>query len=381
MISNRLPPTIKSKEEEDDEQLSSLILEPKRVRSILKTLLTNTEIHRNLWHLSFVDCSLNEDILLPLSQFASMGLLDFSFTNIDVLTLQRIIRPIRCLRLHLFQCQQLKISSADDKLYGFVLFSLPGVWSLNGILTLTEDRNKWTHYYLHGKGKFSDLIRKGQFVKFDSTPSPVGKIVTGKPLMSKGAGSPAGVPFILNKSLGRNNTRSNDGTSTTSNSNSRSGGEIRVGWIWNKWSYSLLSRMPVGFRMGGEESTWKLGKLCAELDRAVQQSLKVSSPSTSLISLNNIISLSSEVKIVLSHLVWASLLSDFPMILLQKSLEFILLGSSTSLSSTATTTDNLNWLKHPTSPLLWPRNLRMLFLTIMMASMKMDMSAGKKRRF
>ncbi|KAJ3217774.1 hypothetical protein HDU67_007329 [Dinochytrium kinnereticum] len=260
----------------------------------------------SLWNVSLVGCPLSTLAvnLKGLSDLAALGLLDLSFTDIDLVTLQTSLRPLTAiLRLHLFGCHNLfspskgvdagfvpagapgsigsrvkrpvsslvRVRSSglnnyeddgsihlstpweeDEEVRGFVNCALPNVWTLNGVLVAAGDRRRWADHFfgIEGKGRWSVLVRK-LFVPFKKI-GPSNDVEQGM------KGSPA---------------FSSPDMKLLENA-------IRVCSIkvqekvWNDASRSILRGIPAYFHMSADEDKMKIGRLALDLLRRVSSNLK-----------------------------------------------------------------------------------------------------------
>ncbi|KAJ3344864.1 hypothetical protein HDU91_007527, partial [Kappamyces sp. JEL0680] len=129
---------------------------------------------RNLWRISFAHCKqLPSDLdLSPLRQYACLGLVDLSFTNIDLKQIQSSFRTVSIIRFNFYGSPLLGsgIPAGEwSKSRGFLAFVLPRVWVLNGVYITCLERQRWNRYYeSEASGMYSTLARKW---KLDEKPS------------------------------------------------------------------------------------------------------------------------------------------------------------------------------------------------------------------
>ncbi|KAJ3099070.1 hypothetical protein HDU97_003503 [Phlyctochytrium planicorne] len=242
-----------------------------------KPFLTGINL-TSLWHLSLTNISVSPHLhsIKSLGTLAALNLLDLSYTDIDLLTLQHAIRPmIALVRLHLFGCNSLfkggrsissgfvpagapgSIGSAverpgtancvldeeeireweeNEEIVGFIQAVLPNVWMLNGVMVTVIERRRWSEHYLsrEGRGRFSVLVRK-LLVPFRRS----GKASIGEGMEKS----------VIIQSV-QNNPKE-----------------------WNDHSKELLQGMPTHFNMGADEDWMKIRRMGKLLCRDVADHL------------------------------------------------------------------------------------------------------------
>ena len=282
--------------------------------------------YHQLWQISFYKCpALPLTLLESLSTISCLGFFDISYSKIDLKALQSSIRSIAILRLHCFGCS---FSVNWHQTRGFLIYTLPNVWSLNGIMSTCEDRYHYEEYYKHGQGRYSELHRK-QFVRFD----------------------PKYVPSRLF------NTKS-DQTNECS-------------IISCQFAKSHILPIPLEFKMEADRDIWRLMKLSLELERLVtlldhpvlNSSLSSFINQRSTAS-NDCIENSTIGRSILLLLILGSFMEDFMNEL--SVLQFALI----------TLFDHKEWTCPPFSPLNWKLQHRLFYCSLLIARLSIPSPLG-----
>jgi hypothetical protein len=141
-----------------------IVVDPSKSTSLLKTV---TVKYPHLWEISLCNVPrlATNDLLSFLSHFIALGFLDLSFTDVTLDTLQKALRHTTVMSLHIFQCESLELNEigsktlALDSSYGFLIYSLPLTWCINGNFVSFTERKHWTRYWETGPGKHSAIYR------------------------------------------------------------------------------------------------------------------------------------------------------------------------------------------------------------------------------
>ncbi|KAJ3068309.1 hypothetical protein HDU98_008493 [Podochytrium sp. JEL0797] len=363
---------------------------------LLETLLVPTPtIGIHLWSLSLAKSTtkMTPQTLHPLSHIACLGFLDLSETDVSLPTLQSTLRQIQILRLHLFLCpniqsvvksqthQTLSFGSThvqdaqtmaelhvagvsadacvfagnvtEEEVRGFLTYSMPNVWILDGVPVLHHERKRWVRYFSEGgRGQFSDLVRK-HFVDFESPFVPRLKKQYPPP-------SPIRAEYVYESPIQQK--------------------------LWSARAKKLIGEMPTEFTMPLDQDVWRLKRLCADLERRVIQTLPPSvfsletvrgsvaafagvpnqySPLQNISKFETPFSLDS--KICLALLIFGSLVEQVPIHLAQSALESIFEANDPETGRRKT-----HWAQRPVSPLLWRVQERLEYLGILLAVIQMD---------
>ena len=281
--------------------------------------------YSQLWSLSLIHCPLSHVSLQSLNCLASLGFLDVSFTQITFNALQSSLRPIQILELHCFHCPNLEIASQSR---GFMIFSLPNVWSLNGSFANCDERHHWNEYFRNGQGRFSALYRK-HFLEFDPN-------------------------FVPSRLIDEENDQ---------------------GSVWSLKAKELLYPLPTHFNMGFDQDIWRCTKLARLLESNVSETFSsldaasvsvrpfVSPPSSASDSkMEN----STEARSCLLLLLLGTFFSTryYPLNLLQESLQVLF------------DPQDHPWAHLKVSPLHWSFQHRLQFCSLLYARLSIESPAG-----
>ena len=111
----------------------------------------------DLWSISLHFLTLSESDLFPLKSIAALGFLDISYSKISLEALISSIHSIQILEFHYFGCFS---SYEEEYTRGFLVYCLPDVWSLNGVVINCIEKSQMQKYFEVGMGRFSEIYRK-----------------------------------------------------------------------------------------------------------------------------------------------------------------------------------------------------------------------------
>lgn len=351
--------------------------------SSITTLSTITKSYPNLWHISLARVQFTPStshLLSSLTKYAALGTVDLSSTNVTLHQIQKSLRGVLILRLILLEFnwksvyEHAKSISVDQQaeIDDFIMFVLPDTWSFNDIPKTIERTQSLNKYFLAGKGRYSDLMRKGFFIPFDTQS------------LAKRNATTATFKRSADTSIHSEHFRREDG-------------------IWNAYSKELLKHsMPRTVFEDDDKYQWRLLKLSKDLERRVAmiyptssknmrkngqveslhaRLLKEDSSSDCVFRqerrgdefvsrmISDTATKQSE-RIILLYLLWASLINEearhdrFPPILLQKT--FVLF---------------FDLEDRVVNPLFWSVGLKLSFCGLLVSRIEMDRSFGKKNTF
>lgn len=291
--------------------------------------------YATLWRVSLVGLTLSDKAFQSLGCFVGLGFLDLSYTNLSLKTIQSALRPIQILSLHIFSCPHLE--SVER---GFLVYTLPNTWSLNGLIPTCTQRVQYKQSYTAGKGRFSEVYRK-HFLPFD----------------------PKLVPTRLWP------------VEQAANPNLH---EIQIGCLWSPQAKLLASNVPQHFAMGLEQDLWRTKRLAFNLETDILAALHASkadvqvirssiehfiSPPSSGSDGSSLNSLDSRSRLLL--LLLATMTSGLSIDLFQRALETIFCGSDSQ------------WTASSISPISWPLKYRLIYAAMLLARLSIQSPTGQ----
>ncbi|KAI8821165.1 uncharacterized protein EV422DRAFT_529448 [Fimicolochytrium jonesii] len=235
--------------------------------------LLTLPVHRNLWHLHLTIHPLTAHHLTALSNFTALGLLNLSYTDVDFGMLQNSLRGVVVFRLWVVGCGRLvggertavrgaeggtdvggepDIAQADRR--GFLLTSLPRIWSLDGVVVTWRERRLW--------GALAEscgyAIARGVKAGVRSAAQGVGLAVRSRfvDLVRKEF-----VPLERGWHAKENDDRVDPVLSASQQAR-----------ITSPTAHTLLATHPHNFTMGVEEDLARLRVLCKDVELSLHQS-------------------------------------------------------------------------------------------------------------
>jgi hypothetical protein len=269
---------------------------------------------KNLWIISFAYCNLPVDIS-PLKEYACLGFVDISYSSLNLKQLQEAFKQTHILRLNCINVPHFK----DLQHYrGFIIYTLPNVWILDGLYISNSETSKWSEFFI--KNRYSIVDSKW---KLDNVQH-----------------------FIP--------TRSN--TSYYSNS--------KPDKIWTEPARYWLLDCPKDVKMTMNYDLWKLSKFAESLEGFLEEKPNVLK---SLLCHEHLGIPESSKKISLMLILIGTLFSEFPTLILHQSLKWIFKD------------EYPHWGEFDSSPVNWSLKDRLCFMGILIGRITMDMQSPTGR--